>query len=296
MVRRLLARPQWRAPSPKNSARRSSIPALSIARSHWRRFAREYRPPMGPRWHRSRKRSKSTSQIRVPCRSTVRMSPTELRTPQVDRWVSEVSAHPAVRAALLPVQRSIASGRPVVMVGRDIATIVIPEAGLKVYLDASVDERARRRFAELERAGAAVSFDDVRSELERRDLHDSSRTTSPLKLHEDALVVHTDALTIEEVAGAIVEAYHERSAPQQPVLVQAQFTVKTRPEFFAQSARRRKRGKLAYWAIWPWLHRVSPYHSGRGRQHPALWAVALCFESPAQSRSRASSSIPSPAR
>jgi cytidylate kinase len=181
----------------------------------------------------------------------------ELRTPQVDRWVSEVSAHPAVRSALLPVQRSIASGRPVVMVGRDIATVVIPEAGLKVYLDASAEERARRRYGDLESSGAGVSYEDVRSEIERRDTHDSSRATSPLKLHEDALVVHTDDKTVDEVAGMIAGAYEEKSASPEPVLVQAPFTVETKPEYFAQSARRRKRGKLAYWAIWPWLHRVA---------------------------------------
>ena len=181
----------------------------------------------------------------------------EIRTPQVDRWVSDVSAHPSVRSALLPVQRSIASGRPVVMVGRDIATVVIPEAGLKVYLDASAEERARRRFADLERSGAGVSYAEVLSEIERRDTHDSSRTTSPLKLHEDALVVHTDDMTVDEVAGSIADAYEGKLAPPQPMLVQAPFTVKTKPEYFAQSARRRKRGKLAYWSIWPWLHRVA---------------------------------------
>ncbi len=177
-----------------------------------------------------------------------------IRTPEVDRWVSEVSAHPAVRTALLPVQRDIASGRPVVMVGRDIATVVIPDAGLKVFLDAGIEERARRRFADLQRSGASVSIDDVRSELERRDAHDSSRTTSPLKLHKDALVVHTDDLSVDQVADRIVDAYQ---ALDEPVLAQAPFTVETRPEYFAQSARRRTRGKLAYWAIWPWLHRVA---------------------------------------
>lgn len=177
-----------------------------------------------------------------------------IRTPEVDRWVSEVSAHPAVRAALLPVQREIASGRPVVMVGRDIATVVIPEAGLKVYLDASVDERARRRFSDLERSGAKVAIGDVRGELERRDAHDSSRAASPLTLHKDALVIHTDDLSVDQVADVIADAYETR---REPVLVQTPFTVETKPDYFAQSARRRKRGKLAYWAIWPWLHRVA---------------------------------------
>lgn len=184
----------------------------------------------------------------------------ELRTPEVDRWVSEVSAHPEVREALLPVQRAVGQGRQVVMVGRDIATVVIPEAGLKVYLDASVDERARRRFADQQAAGGPLTYDEVRSEIERRDAFDSSRETSPLKQHKDALVVHTDSMTVDEVAEKIVDAAGAGARQSEPpVLVQAPFTVKTKPEYFAQSARRRKRGKLAYWLIWPWLSRVTHF-------------------------------------
>lgn len=181
----------------------------------------------------------------------------EIRTPEVDRWVSEVAAHPEVRTALLPVQRSIANGRNVVMVGRDIATVVLPEAGLKVYLDASVDERARRRFADQQAAGSPLTYDEVRAEIERRDAYDSSRETSPLRQHKDALVVQTDELTVDQVAGKIAGAFDERTDPPPPVMVQAPFTVETKPEYFAQSARRRKRGKLAYWLIWPWLSRVT---------------------------------------
>jgi cytidylate kinase len=180
-----------------------------------------------------------------------------LRTPEVDRWVSEVSAHPDVREALLPVQRAIGKGRQVVMVGRDIATVVIPEAGLKVYLDATVDERARRRFADQQAAGGSLTYDEVRGEIERRDAFDSSRETSPLKQHKDALVVHTDAMTVDEVAERIVAAYRARECAHTPELVRAPFTIKTKPEFFAQGAKRRKRGKLAYWLIWPWLSRVT---------------------------------------
>ena len=181
----------------------------------------------------------------------------QLRTPEVDRWVSEVSAHPEVRTALLPVQRAIADGRNVVMVGRDIATVVIPEAGLKVYLDASVEERTRRRFADQQAAGGALSFDEVRREIERRDAFDSSRETSPLKQHTDALVVHTDSMTVEQVTETIVQAAQDSAAPHKAALIQAPFTVDTKPEYFSQSARRRKRGKLAYWLIWPWLSRVT---------------------------------------
>ncbi len=181
----------------------------------------------------------------------------ELRTPQVDRWVSEVSAHPEVRAALLPVQRSIARGRQVVMVGRDIATVVIPEAGTKVYLDASVDERARRRFADQQASGSPLTYGEVRAEIERRDAFDSSRDIAPLAQHKDALVIHTDSMTVDQVASAIVAAHDHTPAPPEPVLVQAPFTVRTKPEFFAQSARRRKRGMLAYCLIWPWLSRLT---------------------------------------
>lgn len=181
----------------------------------------------------------------------------DLRTPEVDRRVSEVSAHPAVRDALLPVQRTIASGRPVVMVGRDMATVVVPEAGLKVYLDASVEERARRRFADMQAAGSDITYDQVRREIERRDRFDASRAASPLAQHKEALVVQTDALSAEEVAETIVQTYRAGQKPEPPELVQAPFTIKTKPEYFAASARRRPRGKLAYWAIWPWLHRVA---------------------------------------
>jgi cytidylate kinase len=182
----------------------------------------------------------------------------ELRTAAVDRWVSDVSAHPEVRGALLPVQRAVGHGRQVVMVGRDIATVVIPEAGLKVYLDATVDERARRRFADQQAASGSLTYDDVRSEIERRDAFDSSRETSPLKQHKDALVVHTDSMTVDEVAETIASAARAAAGQSRPpVLVQAPFTIKTKPEYFARSARRRKRGKLAYWLIWPWLSRVT---------------------------------------
>lgn len=181
----------------------------------------------------------------------------QLRTPRVDRWVSEVSAHPEVRAALMPIQRAIAKDRQVVMVGRDIATVVIPEAGVKVYLDASVGERALRRYTDQMAAGGTLTFDEVRSEIERRDAFDSSRETAPLAQHKDALVIHTDSMTVEQVADTIVAAHNHILHPAEPVLVKAPFTVKTKPEFFGQSARRRKRGKLAWWLIWPWLSRLT---------------------------------------
>jgi cytidylate kinase len=125
----------------------------------------------------------ATTRIDVTSSGNVRVNgedvSAKLRTPEVDRWVSEVSAHPEVREALLPVQRAVGQGRQVVMVGRDIATVVIPEAGLKVYLDASVEERARRRFADQQAAGGTLTYDEVKREIERRDAFDSSRESSP---------------------------------------------------------------------------------------------------------------------
>lgn len=126
-----------------------------------------------------------------------------IRTPEVDTCVSAVSAHAGVREALLPVQRQIASGNPVVMVGRDIATVVTPEAGVKIYLDASVEERARRRVAELRARGVEISDEAVIADLIERDRFDSSRALSPLMAAPDAIRVDTDGLTIPEVVNRL---------------------------------------------------------------------------------------------
>ncbi|MCC6791439.1 MAG: (d)CMP kinase [Thermomicrobiales bacterium] len=122
-----------------------------------------------------------------------------LRTNAVDADVSEVSAHPSVRAGLLPIQRRIADGGAVVMVGRDIATTVVPNAGTKIYLDATIGERAKRRFDELIRRGVATSYDAVLADLARRDLADSTRDANPLQRDEGASIVDTDGLSIDQV-------------------------------------------------------------------------------------------------
>ncbi len=127
----------------------------------------------------------------------------DIRDPAVDAAVSAVSAHPTVREALLPVQRRIADGGEVVMVGRDIGTVVVPDAGVKIFLNASVDERARRRFEEMHARGSAITLDHVRADLERRDAFDSQRPTSPLLIAEDATVVDSDGLSAEAVATKI---------------------------------------------------------------------------------------------
>ncbi|MGI8484391.1 MAG: (d)CMP kinase [Thermomicrobiales bacterium] len=129
-----------------------------------------------------------------------------IRTPEIDAAVSEVSAHPEVRRALLDTQRDIANGARVVMVGRDIGTVVAPEAGFKVYLDASVEERARRRLLDLQERGTDASYQDVLDDLIRRDEYDSEREAAPLCAANDALIFPTDGKTVDEIVTSLKTA------------------------------------------------------------------------------------------
>ena len=127
-----------------------------------------------------------------------------LRSAAVGAIVSHVSEHSSVRAALLPLQRRIAHGDRVIMVGRDIGTVVVPDAGLKVFLDATPAERARRRYQEAVSRGSTESFSDVLEETVERDALDRSRQAAPLRAADDAVRVETDGLSIEEVVTTIV--------------------------------------------------------------------------------------------
>ncbi len=127
----------------------------------------------------------------------------EIRAPRIDSAVSEVSAHPPVRQELLDVQRRIADGARVVMVGRDIGTVVIPHAGTKIFLVASTRERARRRVEELRHRGVDADYEQVLADLEARDAHDSSRETAPLAAADDAIVVDTDGRDIDEIVDQV---------------------------------------------------------------------------------------------
>lgn len=128
-----------------------------------------------------------------------------IRAPEVDRSVSAVSAHPEVRAALLHLQREIGRSGRIVMVGRDIGTVVMPDADLKIWLEASVDERARRRTRDLESSGKPHDFEQVRADLLARDQFDTGRAVAPMIRASDAIVVETDGLTIEQVVERIRE-------------------------------------------------------------------------------------------
>ena len=127
----------------------------------------------------------------------------EIRRPEVDSNVSPVSAYPGVRAALITMQRRIAAAGQVVMVGRDIGTVVMPDADLKIYLDAAVEERARRRYCEAVARGEPANLREVLRMMRRRDAIDSTRAAAPLRAAPDAVVIDTTCMSIDEVMGTI---------------------------------------------------------------------------------------------
>jgi len=127
-----------------------------------------------------------------------------IREPEVNRWVSPVSAYRGVREALVAQQRRIGREGRVVMVGRDIGTVVLPEAELKVYLDASLEERARRRYLEARERGQMVSLEEVIEDLRRRDRIDSTRAEGPLQAAPDAVVIDSTHMTVDEVVARVV--------------------------------------------------------------------------------------------
>ena len=129
----------------------------------------------------------------------------KIRTKEVTAFSSPVSSVPEVRKIMVDMQRKMAENKDVIMEGRDITTVVFPNANVKIYLDASVEERAKRRFAENMEKGIQMSFEETLKAMEKRDYEDSHREVGPLKIAGDALVIDTTKLTIEEVKEKIKE-------------------------------------------------------------------------------------------
>ena len=129
----------------------------------------------------------------------------QIRRPEVDANVSPVSAYPGVRKALTDQQRRIGQQGRMVMVGRDIGTVVLPEASLKIYLDATVEERARRRYREILERGEEADYEKVLSAMRRRDKIDSEREAAPLRPADDAIIIDTTELNIAEVLVKVEE-------------------------------------------------------------------------------------------
>jgi cytidylate kinase len=135
-----------------------------------------------------------------------------IRTTEISDAASRVSSVPAVRRALVEKQRQMAAETSVVMEGRDIGTVVFPDAGVKVFLDADSNVRARRRVAELEAKGVTVRPSDLASEIQARDQRDSTRADSPLVQAPDAIYLDTTGLTLDEVEERILKIVRDRTS------------------------------------------------------------------------------------
>lgn len=133
-----------------------------------------------------------------------------LRREEVGTMASKTSVYPAVRKKLVELQREIAEENNVIMDGRDIGTCVLPDAVLKIYLTASVDARAKRRYDELRTKGEQADYDVIAEDIRERDERDMNREFSPLRKAEDAVLVDTSDMTIEEVVSCVSRLFEER--------------------------------------------------------------------------------------
>ena len=134
-----------------------------------------------------------------------------IRENQVSRYASQVSAYPAVRAFLLEMQRNLARTHDVIMDGRDIGTVVLPQADLKIFLTASVEERARRRMLELEERGTPEPYAAILRAIQERDWNDTHRDAAPLRQAEDAVLLDTTALDFVQSEDALLHIIRERT-------------------------------------------------------------------------------------
>ncbi len=134
----------------------------------------------------------------------------KIRSAEVTAIVSQISAIPEVRLKLVELQRKLAQGKNVIMDGRDIGTYVFPNANVKIYLDASVEKRAERRFEENKLKGINTSYEEVLENIKMRDRQDKAKKIGALKIAEDAIVIDTSNLAIEEVAKKVKEVIKEK--------------------------------------------------------------------------------------
>ena len=135
----------------------------------------------------------------------------QLHVPAVDRRVSAVSAQADVRESLLQLQRDLAAAGDIILAGRDIGTVVLPDADLKLYLQVSVEERAQRRAAERGLDAGSPEAATIRADLERRDDLDSSRAVAPLRIADDAVIVSSDGREFDDTVAAVVQVIRERA-------------------------------------------------------------------------------------
>lgn len=134
----------------------------------------------------------------------------EIRTPEASMAASDVSAVPAVRQFLFDLQRDIAKLNNCIMDGRDIGTVVLPEAQVKIFLTASPEARAQRRYKELQEKGAKDTYEEVLADLKQRDYNDSHRAVAPLKPADDSVLVDTTALTLQESVQKVISVIQNK--------------------------------------------------------------------------------------
>ncbi len=135
-----------------------------------------------------------------------------IRTPEASMAASNVSAIPAVRDFLFDLQRDIAKANNCLMDGRDIGTVVLPNANIKIFMTASAEERAGRRYRELIQKGANVKFEKVLAEIIERDYNDSHREIAPLKAAEDSIIMDTTGMSLEESTAKTIQVIREKLA------------------------------------------------------------------------------------
>ncbi len=136
-----------------------------------------------------------------------------IRLPEINQTISQISAYPEIRKIMVEKQRELARDGGIVMDGRDIGTVVLPDAEVKIFMDAKLRKRAERRFHELQKKGVKSNLKEIEKEIENRDNIDSTRTASPLKPAEDSIIVDTSNLTIEEQTDAclkLINIYFEK--------------------------------------------------------------------------------------
>lgn len=134
----------------------------------------------------------------------------EIRSPEVDRTVGPVCEIQQVRNVMVSLQKQMAAGKYIVVEGRDMGTIVFPDADIKFFMVASMEERAKRRQKDLKKQGINVSIDELKKEIERRDQRDSTRTNSPLVKAEDAILIDTTKINVDEQIGLIVDQIFQK--------------------------------------------------------------------------------------
>lgn len=135
----------------------------------------------------------------------------EIRLPEVSMYASAVSAHPAVRAYLLEMQRALARAHSVIMDGRDIGTVVLPDAQVKVFLTASPEARAHRRMLELEQRGTSQPYTQILQDIQQRDWNDTHRAAAPLRQAEDAVLLDTTELDFGQSEAALLDIIEKRT-------------------------------------------------------------------------------------